>query len=171
MSEFEHYVKHIGDYTFFYKGHLSQWYGSFRGQEWNGFYYHLKYFNCAEQFMMYQKAKLFNDNASVVKILDTQSAKEQQKLGRQVKNYNQEVWNRAKFNIVYMGNLLKFSQNEHLRLFLKSCRPNLVEASPVDKIWGIGHGMVDINKDNYLPFLNDGENLLGKALTKVRGVL
>ncbi len=72
-----------------------------------------------------------------------------------------------KFDIVVNGNMLKFSQNEELKNFLLSTNNKiLAEASPYDKIWGIGIGQDD--KDAYNIDKWKGENLLGKALMKVR---
>lgn len=71
---------------------------------------------------------------------------------------------------VYTGNLLKFSQNEELKQKLLDTENKiLVEASPYDKIWGIGLSVSD--KDFYNPILWKGENLLGKILMKVRNTL
>ena len=83
-----------------------------------------------------------------------------------VRNFNQELWNKYKFDIVYRGNYLKFSQNEELGNLLKATgNYELVEANKEDMIWGIG--MYD-DDPNLMKKELWGENLLGKALMNVR---
>mmetsp|Transcript_6841 Transcript_6841/g.9575 ORF Transcript_6841/g.9575 Transcript_6841/m.9575 type:complete len:212 (+) Transcript_6841:96-731(+) len=124
-------------------------------------------YSCAEQFMMAQKANLFGDDASFRQILSAQKPISMLKLGRQVKGFDPDIWNTNKSKIVYTGNLAKFSQNSHLKqMLLDTADKMLVEASPKDKIWGIGLRPGDPNvldKDRWL-----GHNLLGQALMKVR---
>ena len=92
------------------------------------------------------------------------------KLGRLVKNYNDEVWIEKRFHIVVEGNLAKFSQNEDLRNFLLNTDDKiLVEASPKDTIWGIGFD--EFAPEAMNPSLWNGENLLGFALMEVRDKL
>lgn len=148
-------------YKFFWKGPLSQWKKSLFEDE-NGIMY-----NCAEQYMMFQKAKLFKDEEIASKIIETKfNPKAVKSLGKKVKNFNQNKWDEEKVEIVSKGNFLKFSQNEDLKKYLlKTNNLILVEASPFDKIWGIGlsesEAMIsDPNKW--------GENLLGKCLMNVR---
>ena len=116
---------------------------------------------------MIQKAKLFEDNEILNEIIKAKSPKEYKALGRKVKNFNRKKWDEKKLNIVFKGNMLKFSQNEELKNFLLSTNDKiLAEASPYDKIWGIGIGEDD--KDAYNIEKWKGENLLGIALMKVR---
>ena len=145
------------------KSCLSQWYDcSF---EIDGILY-----NTAEQYMMSQKALLFNDNGTNKKIMGVKDPKQYKKLGRQVKNFSSNLWDEKKFDIVVKGNLAKFSQNENLKQFLLNTKNKiLVEASPYDKIWGIG--MAQDDKDIYNQDKWKGENLLGKALMKVREII
>lgn len=127
-------------------------------------------YKTAEHYMMAGKAKLFNDTVIFEKILSKDSPKDVKDLGRQVKNFDVEVWNTEKYNIVKQGNLLKFSQNETLKEFLKQTKNKiLVEASPVDPVWGIG--LAEDNADAKDPSKWKGENLLGFALMEVRDEL
>ena len=126
-------------------------------------------FSTAEQYMMYHKALLFNDNEIANKILKTNNPKEQKRLGRLVSGFNEGLWNEKKLNIVISGNLLKFSQNNKLKEELLRTDKVLVEGSPYDKIWGVGLKYSDpkiLNEKNWR-----GENLLGKALMVVRDKL
>ena len=91
-------------------------------------------------------------------------------LGRLVKNFNQEIWDKHKEDIVFNGNLLKFSQNKKLcKQLLATGDKEIVEASPTDTIWGIG--LAETDPDIYDKSKWRGTNLLGKAIMKVRNVL
>ena len=124
-------------------------------------------FNCAEQYMMFKKAAIFNDYDSVQKIMQTRYPIEQKKFGRLVKGFDENRWNNVKMDIVFNGNLLKFSQNKDLEdLLLSTTGTTLVEASPIDKIWGIG--LDESTARITLVSKWAGENLLGITLTDVR---
>lgn len=127
-------------------------------------------YKTAEHYMMAEKAKLFGNVEIHQKIIECKSPAAAKKLGRQVKNFNQEVWKKHRFEIVKQANRLKFSQNLELKYFLlKTKKRILVEASPVDKIWGIG--LATDHNDAQNPKKWKGENLLGFALMEVRDQL
>ncbi|VAW74089.1 Uncharacterized protein COG3236 [hydrothermal vent metagenome] len=139
---------------------FSQWYES--SFEVNG-----ESYPTAEHYMMTAKARLFGDDNIAQKILATKNPGQAKKLGRRVKNFNNEVWEHHRFKIVIDANSLKFGQNSALRQFLlESGERILVEASPVDAIWGIG--MAADNSGSQNPKLWKGLNLLGFALMQVR---
>ncbi len=124
-------------------------------------------FNCAEQFMMYSKAKLFCDDETAEQILQSEKPSVQKQLGRLVQGFDETEWLHHRERIVYEGNYHKFTQNPNLKDYLlETGDKTLVEASPVDTIWGIG--MSEENPDAYNPEKWKGLNLLGKALMKVR---
>lgn len=124
-------------------------------------------FKTTEQYMMSEKAKLFNDTIIFNQIMAADSPKEVKELGRKIANFDSEIWNHNKFNIVVKGNYAKFNQNPELANFLLRTDDSvIVEASPYDKIWGIGLAENDKNIKN--PLLWKGENLLGYALMIVR---
>ena len=130
-------------------------------------------YNCAEQYMMAEKARLFmnnKNNEDVLKmILSSTNQKEIKDLGRKVDGFNEEIWNKYKFNIVTKGNMFKFTQNDKLKKILLATRnKELVEASPYDRIWGIGY---DALKAQVTDRQKWGSNLLGKVLEAVRGKL
>jgi len=142
---------------------LSQWYLCQFVRDGNKF-------NSTQQWMMYQKAILFNDDETSLKILESSSPGEAKALGRVVSNFDEEVWNKHRSPIVIEGNVLKFSQNPPLKEFLLNTKERvLVEASPLDEIWGVG-----LSKES--ESINDpnawrGLNLLGFALMEVRDIL
>lgn len=147
-------------FTFFWSGPFSQWsYSSFKDAS--------NTYTCAEQYMMYQKAVLFNDYDAARKIMATTNPSDMKHYGRMVKGFDQKIWDENCERIVYAGNYLKYNQNEKHRLQLfETVGTILVEASPVDKIWGIG--LNEIKANVIPPEQWPGKNLLGKILTKVR---
>lgn len=124
----------------------------------------------AEHYMMREKALLFGQNALAEEILHSSSPAKAKELGRKVLHFDENTWQQHRFDIVFRGNLAKFSQNDHLRAYLlQTGKRILVEASPVDTIWGIGLDKYSSKAEN--PLLWQGENLLGFALMKVRDEL
>jgi ribA/ribD-fused uncharacterized protein len=126
-----------------------------------------KRYPSAEHYMMVKKAELFNDYEIAERAYSAASPAEAKKMGRLIKNFDSALWDAQKYEIVVSGNYHKFSQHEVLKDFLlKTSERVLVEASPVDPVWGIGLAADDDNAEN--PLLWKGENLLGFALMKVR---
>ena len=129
-------------------------------------------FSCVEQYMMYRKAMLFKDAEVASKILLTNNPKEIKALGRKVKNFNEETWKEHRMDIVCDGVLQKFKQNSKLNKWMKDLYKQygdnllFVEASPYDRIWGIGREVDDTTK-NWTTYDFRGQNLLGEALTWV----
>ena len=124
----------------------------------------------AEHFMMAEKARLFRDADVLTKILDSKTPAEAKALGRSVRNYDDRVWGRFRSEAVVRGNVAKFGQNADLRTFLLGTGEKvIVEASPRDRIWGIGMG--GANPDASDPSKWRGLNLLGFALMEARVTL
>jgi ribA/ribD-fused uncharacterized protein len=124
-------------------------------------------FNCAEQYMMHGKAVLFGDTASAQKILAAAHPRQHKALGRKVTPFDVAQWNRERIAIVRAGNAAKFTQNRDLLAqLLATAGTELVEASPYDKIWGIGLAATDERAQD--PTKWKGQNLLGKILTELR---
>lgn len=131
-------------------------------------------FNCCEQWMMAMKALMFatgskrNENLLVFnKIMKSSDPGEIKNLGKDVANFDNNLWNEWKYKIVVNGNYQKF-QNDHLKNILQNTNDDiLVEAAHYDPIWGIGYSEEDAlkNKETW------GQNLLGKALMEVRDLL
>jgi len=161
------------NYIFFY-GHkpnkwgtnvFSQWFPVKFTEKWDS---ETKLvFNNTEQYMMAHKALLFGDAIIFLEIMDTSSPFTIKKLGRNIKKFDPKIWNDHKFNIVVEGNRLKFNQNPELMdVLLKTGNKTIVEASPYDKIWGIGitaEKAINIPENKW-----PGQNLLGHALMVVR---
>lgn len=145
------------------KSCFSQWYEA--GFEINGIEY-----PTAEHYMMAEKARLFGDDEMLEQILSSVHPRKAKQLGREVKNYDEKRWREHRFEIVTTGNVAKFSQNEKLKTFLLNTGNRvLVEASPRDRIWGIGMGKS--NPDVQNPAKWRGLNLLGFALMEARYLL
>ena len=117
--------------------------------------------------MMAQKALLFDDKEVYDQIMLADNPREYKALGRKIRNFDGKVWASRKYSIVVEGNKAKFSQNADLREYLLSTGDAiLAEASPYDKIWGIGLYAAQAAKGTVQQW--KGLNLLGCALMEVR---
>jgi len=117
--------------------------------------------------MMAEKAALFGDVETRSKILQAHTPGAVKALGRSIRNFDEAVWVANRFSIVVRANAAKFRQDPSLGEFLQHTSTCiLVEASPVDRIWGIGLAQNDEKASN--PNLWEGLNLLGFALMQVR---
>jgi ribA/ribD-fused uncharacterized protein len=153
-------MKTTDKYVFFFGGVCSQWYPSkftIKGKE----------YNCAEQYMMAQKAIHFEDFENFRNIMNEPDPSWQKAFGRSVKNFNKEEWEKVAKKHVYDANYAKFSQNLDLLDELMSYGDKeIVEASPTDKIWGIGLGL------NHPDLLDKskwkGTNWLGEVIMEVK---
>jgi len=149
-------------FMFFWGGPFSQW--AKYPMEIDGITY-----NTCEQYMMAEKARLFGDKDAEAKILAARNPREQKALGRKVQAFDQARWDAAREEIVYRGNLAKFCQNADLRERLLSTGDRIIaEASPRDRIWGIGMAEDHPNVTDMSVW---GQNLLGKAVMRVRETL
>lgn len=143
-------------------GGLSHWYHADTKDEEGNVY------PTVEHYMMYHKAILFGDETVAKEILSLQSPEEVKQAGRKVHGFDKDKWTARREQIVFDGNFLKYSQHQGLQqLLLETETRQLVEASPEDRIWGIGYSMADASahRDQW------GENLCGKALENVRARL
>lgn len=151
------------DFIFFWGGAYSQWYPS--EFEIDGITY-----NTAEQYMMAQKALLFGDQECFDEIMASNSPMEQKAIGRKIKGFDKDIWESKCRGIVFDGNFAKFTQSPILyEVIMGSGDKEFVEASPEDKIWGIGlmaHNPLAWEKETW-----EGTNWLGEALTAVRAAL
>lgn len=121
----------------------------------------------AEHWMMAGKARLFGDEEAEHRAVSASSPAAAKKTGRLVRGFDESVWERERFALVVAGSVHKFGQNAELRDFLVNTGDRvLVEASPVDRIWGIGLAADDPRAEE--PASWRGLNLLGFALMDAR---
>jgi len=119
---------------------------------------------------MAEKARMFNDAEALDAIMKAAHPREQKQLGRLVKNFVKDPWNKIAKRIMYRGCFAKFQQNPSLlKALLDTVGTTLVEASPTDKIWGIGLKEDDPRAQSRDTWL--GTNWLGETLTSVRNDL
>lgn len=147
-------------FTFFWGGPFSQWHPS--PFEIDGVAY-----NCAEQYMMAEKARLFGDTEMEARIMASPEPSDQKRFGRMVKGFVMDIWIQHAKDIVYKGGYAKYTQNPDLRkVLMDTDGTTLVEASPKDRIWGIG--LHKSRPEAKRRSTWRGTNWLGEILTKVR---
>lgn len=155
----------VDEYTFFWhedeeNGYLNNWYPAKFKEEY--FIY-----DSSEQYIMAEKARFFGDSETYTKILKANSPSECKKLGRKVSNFDEEKWERYREYAVMGACRLKFNQNPMLKAFLLATGDSYIaEASPYDKIWGIGLSKEEAEKIPKEEW--PGKNLLGSILMKLR---
>ncbi|MFJ5099733.1 NADAR family protein [Streptomyces sp. NPDC088554] len=121
----------------------------------------------AEHWMMARKARLFEDGEAERRAVGAANPALAKKAGRLVRGFDETVWERERFGIVVEGSVHKFGQDPGLRGFLLATGERiLVEASPLDRIWGIGLAADDARAGD--PARWRGLNLLGYALMEAR---
>lgn len=149
-------------FVLFWGGPFSQWYPC--KIEIDG----VKY-NCCEQYMMAEKARMFGDMDALEAIMKSTEPRKQKAYGRGVKNFVPQMWDLTSRDVVFRANLAKFSDPELKRYMMSFGSEEIVEASPYDKIWGIGLGEDDpraLDKSQWL-----GTNWLGEVLMRVRDTI
>jgi ribA/ribD-fused uncharacterized protein len=148
------------DFYFFWGHPFSQW--GLYPMEIEGVTY-----NCCEQYMMAEKARLFQDAVAEAAIMEAADPATQKAWGRCVRGFDKAAWEAVAREIVYRGNYAKFSQNEAVYLLLmQTGTKTIVEAAADDTIWGIG--MDDSHPDICDPSQWRGTNWLGEAIMRVR---
>ncbi|WP_432979006.1 NADAR family protein [Dactylosporangium sp. CA-233914] len=124
-------------------------------------------FASAEHYMMWSKARLFGDEPTAARILNVSHPNEAKTLGRTIAGFDEPTWERERFAIVVAGSIAKFAAHAGLREFLLGTGKRvLVEASPLDRVWGIGLAADDRAAND--PARWRGLNLLGFALMRAR---
>lgn len=152
----------LDDYIFFWGGILSNFY--ITPIIIDGILY-----NSSEQYFMKIKQETFDPlNVQLGKdIMKENNPKNIKNFGRNVNNYQEDIWDQMRYNVMYKGVYEKFYQNKNLRdILLETENKILVESSPYDKVWGIG---LNENEAKLIhPSKWEGKNLLGKVLMEVR---
>ncbi|NRQ32667.1 NADAR family protein [Nonomuraea sp. NN258] len=124
----------------------------------------------AEHYMMAHKAWLFGDEETAAAILRSAHPKQAKDLGRQVRGFDEARWREHRYAIVVRAGVAKFGAHPDLAAYLLGTRQRvLVEASPVDRVWGIGLAADDEHAAT--PSAWRGLNLLGFALMDARDAL
>lgn len=163
LQDFVFFWKDYDNKLFVTKKCLSQWYHA-------PFVIDNHWYNCVEQYMMAEKARLFDDDEIrhlILKLSDQMTIK---RLGRMVRNFKDEVWMTHRCEIIKRGNVAKFCQNSSLKEYLLSTEDKiLAEASPNDVIYGIG--MEEHVSEIIEPSKWRGLNLLGFTLMEVRDII
>jgi ribA/ribD-fused uncharacterized protein len=155
----------IPKFTFFWESDspFSNWYPQ-------PFVHNGQQYNCSEQYMMYKKAMLFKDTDVAEMIMEQHSPRKQKFLGRQVRGYDDATWMAECCDIMVPALVSKFMQDTYsLNCILDSVGTILVEASPYDKIWGIGMTKDDPRATD--PSKWEGKNLLGDVLMRARDII
>jgi ribA/ribD-fused uncharacterized protein len=150
-------------HIYFWNGELSNWY-------YCNFKYKGHLFSNSEQAFMWEKAMYFGDILTAEEILNEPNPRRNKQLGREVKNFDVMKWKEVSYQIMIDINIAKWTSNDKLKNILLKTEPKiLVEASPYDKIWGVGLHWEDdkiLNEKNW-----KGLNLLGKTLMEVRNII
>ncbi|KAH9871982.1 hypothetical protein J1614_006241 [Plenodomus biglobosus] len=145
-------------------GWLGQWHKSL-------FFVQGEKYATAEMWMMVGKARLFGDENIALQMLNTEKPRTHKALGRKVQGFKEDVWDQHKLAIVTQGTYHKFTNSQDAASLaaqlLATGDRELVEASPLDRIWGVGFApnKASANREFW------GQNLLGKALISVRARL
>lgn len=150
---------------FFWGSVYSQWYTTPNQFSEDGVSY-----SSAEKYMMMKKAELMKDYGMHQKMLPLHDPRELKKLGREVKNWDESLWDVHKVDIVTRANFLKFYCNSDLLETMEEHKDlTIVEASPYDSVWGIGLGVED---DDVLDESKwKGSNLLGVSIMNARDMI
>jgi len=162
-------IKTTDKYAFFY----TEWPSNFAKAAFDWEYAGEKHrFFCTEQAFMWAKAMTFGDVSAAAKILAADTPSLCKAYGREVENYVEGAWEAVRYGIMRDVNVEKYRQNPELLGRLTDPAfdgKTFVEASPTDRIWGVGLAQDD-------PAIEDernwrGRNLLGKAITEARAIL
>lgn len=157
------------EYIFFYGHNPNEPYGCFSNFYPSNFTVDGKNYTCSEQYFMKKKQELFDPTNEQLanKIMETTNPASIKKFGRQVKNYNDTIWNTNRYQIMVDALKAKFNQNPNLKQILMSTgNKQLAETTSRDKIWAIGLDMNDPKRFDETQW--KGQNLLGKALMEAR---
>lgn len=152
-----------GQMILFWGGPFSQWAPS-------PFVFDEKKYYTAEHWMMWNKAMVFNDPETAKKILEEKDPKAVKAYGRAIKSFDAAVWADKAFAIVVEGQILKAQHNEYYYKVMKETHGRtIVEASPLDAIWGVKLAEEDPRAQD--PLLWEGTNLLGFAVMTAQDIL
>ena len=141
-------------------GFFSQWYPKTFHVDGQRYY-------TAEHWMMATKAKFFGDMQTYKMILDEPEPEKVRDLGRLIKPFDSKVWAQHSFEVVLSGNRVKFQDSDLKERMLATGDRLLVEASPTDRLWGIGYDAAHA-ADHFDEW---GQNLMGTVMMQIRAEL
>ena len=161
-------MKITDKYVFFWREYFSNWAFTENGLkiEVNGNEAEVP---TSEHLFMLFKAQFFDDEDSVQKILTAPTPKDAKAIGRRVRNFNSEKWDRISDTEMSRALAIRYEQDSKFAKMLTDNKyrgKTFVEASPYDTIWGIGLDENDPDIEN--PDKWQGQNKLGKCLTALR---
>jgi ribA/ribD-fused uncharacterized protein len=130
------------------------------------FWYRDVFFDSVEKFIMFGKAKLFNDEATAQAILNASNGYQCKEIGKGVMGFNQQVWDEWSPKIALVGNREKYKQNPGLAQLLIQTHPLVLAEGSWNKRWGAGFAKDDPRIGN--PAQWTGENLGGNTVMVVR---
>jgi len=163
-------IRVTNKYAFFYTEWPSNFYKT--NFKWKAFNEEHCFF-CTEQAFMWAKAKYFKDETTAKQIiLEKLNPLICKRLGRKVKNYIDSEWEKTRYEMMLKPNIERFYQDIVLRNKIIDSKFNgliFVEASPYDKIWGVGLDQNDPKIDDEKNW--KGRNLLGKVITETRRII
>ena len=129
-----------------------------------------EHFNCAEQYIMVEKARHFGDQGAVKAVMEEPVPAKQKQIGKYIKNFDREIWQANAQDIILPGLISKFEQcQEAMELLMKTAERDIIEANPHDLFFGVGISIFSPtvwDSSNY-----KGKNIMGKMLQIVRGTL
>lgn len=152
-------------HVYFVGGPLSQWYSSPFEAEILDAGKHK--FSCCEQYMMAGKALTFGDEDVFNTIMLETNPKVHKELGRKVCDYDDEIWRFVAREIVYEGNVAKFTSTDSFTQYLLGTDDlYLVEGAVYDAVWGVKLAWNDPKIEDSANW--QGTNWLGETLMRVR---
>lgn len=171
VNRVEQWYDEDRDIFYFWHGPLSNFYESQFTYRLNKDDRHLDVLvGCSEQAYMLEKAIYFKDLEIAKKLVEKPLVGNHAKsLGRKVSGFNNKEWDKVKYDIMIDVLYQKFKNDKFKDILLDTNDSILVEASPYDKVWGIGLSVETMKDNPYKVF--EGENMLGRALMEVRNII
>ena len=118
----------------------------------------------SEHHLMREKARLMGDEHAMALIKAAPTALAAKRLGRKVKPWNQGLWDDNCDQIMEDILEAKFNSTSAMREYILGIEGHFYEASPKDKVWGIGIGV----QQAMAGVPHNGQNKLGLALDRAR---
>ena len=128
-------------------------------------------YNCCEQFIQGEKARIFNDDISHAKIMRESNPYKIKKLGNKIKGFNHQQWRRHCKSIAYKVNLAKYTQNKTLQGILLNSGTKLIAEGSNDPYWGIGVHLHEKSALDRRHWPNNSRGVMSEILSQIRNEL